>query len=134
MKAQWITFPSRGDARGLLVPMEACKVVPFAIQRVYALVRLQAGLTRGAHAHHRLRQVIVALAGSCRVRLDDGRAETSVALDDPARGLVLEPMVWHEMADFSPDCVLLVLADAHYDEADYIRDRGEFLRLVQTAS
>jgi len=134
MTEQWITFPSRGDARGLLVPMEACRRVPFAIQRVYALVRLQAGLVRGAHAHRALRQVIVALAGSCRVRLDDGHTEATVTLDDPTRGLVLEPMVWHEMSDFSPDCVLLVLADAYYDEADYIRDRGEFLRLVQTAS
>ena len=134
MKEQWITFPSRGDARGLLVPMEASKQVPFEIRRVYALVRLQPGLPRGAHAHRALRQVIVALAGSCRVRLDDGRAQTDVMLDDPARGLMLEPMVWHEMADFSPDCVLLVLADAHYDEADYLRDRGEFLRLAQGAS
>jgi hypothetical protein len=134
MKEQWITFPSRGDARGLLVPMEADKHVPFAIRRVYALVRLQAGLARGAHAHRALRQVIVALAGSCRVRLDDGRGQVAVTLDDPVRGLVLEPRVWHEMADFSPDCVLLVLADAHYDEADYIRDHGEFLRLVGTTS
>jgi dTDP-4-dehydrorhamnose 3,5-epimerase len=36
-------------------------------------------------------------------------------------------MVWHEMSDFSADCVLMVVADAPYDEADYIRDYGEFL-------
>jgi dTDP-4-dehydrorhamnose 3,5-epimerase len=39
-------------------------------------------------------------------------------------------MVWHEMDDFTPDCVLMVLADAPYDEADYIRDHGEFMRLA----
>jgi dTDP-4-dehydrorhamnose 3,5-epimerase len=42
-------------------------------------------------------------------------------------------MVWHEMHDFSPDCVLLVLADAHYDEADYIRDYTSFMELKRNA-
>jgi dTDP-4-dehydrorhamnose 3,5-epimerase len=31
------------------------------------------------------------------------------------------------MHDFSPDCVLMVFADAEYDEADYIRNRAEFI-------
>jgi hypothetical protein len=32
------------------------------------------------------------------------------------------------MHDFSPDCALMVLASAEYDEADYIRDRAQFIR------
>ena len=35
------------------------------------------------------------------------------------------------MYDFSSDAVLLVLASEVYDEADYIRDYDEFLRMVQ---
>ena len=35
------------------------------------------------------------------------------------------------MAEFSQDCVLLVLADAPYDEADYIRNREDFDRLFK---
>jgi len=34
------------------------------------------------------------------------------------------------MHDFSPDCVLMVFADTEYDEADYIRDRAEFIKYV----
>jgi dTDP-4-dehydrorhamnose 3,5-epimerase-like enzyme len=132
MNVTWINFSARGDVRGLLVPMEAAKDVPFAIQRVYALLHMQAGVVRGAHAHRTLRQVIVALGGSCRITLDDGRdSETVVDLNDPARGLLLEPMVWHEMTGFSSDCVLLVLAAEHYDEGDYIRDRLEFVKLAK---
>ena len=63
--------------------------------------------------------------------LDDGYQRVPVRLDDPAVGLSLGPMIWHEMSDFSPDCVLMVLADAAYDEADYIRDFGEFLALAK---
>ena len=65
--------------------------------------------------------------------LDDGSRRISMCLDDPATGLLIEPMVWHEMSDFSPDCVLLVLADAPYDEADYIRDHADFLALAGAA-
>ena len=36
-------------------------------------------------------------------------------------------MMWREMHDFSEDCVLMVIANHHYDEADYIRDYDDFL-------
>jgi hypothetical protein len=40
-------------------------------------------------------------------------------------------MIWHEMYDFSPGCVLIVLADDWYDEADYIRDYAAFKALCK---
>jgi len=64
--------------------------------------------------------------------LDDGRGRISVPLDKPAVGLTIGPMIWHEMSDFSSDCVLMVLANAAYDEGDYIRSYGEFLALART--
>ena len=42
-------------------------------------------------------------------------------------------MVWHEMFDFSPDCVLMVMASEHFEEADYIRDYDRFLAEVKHA-
>jgi hypothetical protein len=63
--------------------------------------------------------------------LDDGRIRGEVRLDDPAAGLLLPPLIWHEMHDFTADCVLMVLAEQRYDEADYIRDYREFLRIVE---
>ena len=42
------------------------------------------------------------------------------------KAIRIEPMIWHEMHDFSSDCVLLVLASDDYDEADYIRNYSEF--------
>ena len=59
--------------------------------------------------------------------LDDGKKEKEVWLDSPTKGLIIEDMTWREMHDFSPDCVLLVLANEHYEEKDYIRDYGEFI-------
>jgi dTDP-4-dehydrorhamnose 3,5-epimerase-like enzyme len=64
------------------------------------------------------------------MNLFDGRREESVVLDSSAKGLLIGPGLWREMHDFSPDCVLMVFADAEYDEADYIRDRQEFIHHV----
>lgn len=128
MTPEWIQFTPRGDERGVLVAVEGGRDLPFAIKRVYTLTGLAAGGVRGGHAHKALRQVIVCLVGSCVVELDNGRESLAVPLSDPARGLLLEPMVWHEMRGFSAGCVLMVFAAEHYDEADYIRDKADFLK------
>ncbi|MCX5780320.1 MAG: WxcM-like domain-containing protein, partial [Firmicutes bacterium] len=83
-------------------------------------------------AHRTLRQVLICLNGSCSVLLDDGAEKVAVTMHKREQGILLEPMIWHAMYDFSPDCVLLVLAGDFYDEGDYIRDYGEFMQLAQT--
>jgi dTDP-4-dehydrorhamnose 3,5-epimerase-like enzyme len=124
-------FAVKGDARGRLVAIEGTRDAPFAIARVYYVYATTPGTVRGLHAHRSLNQLAVAVAGSCDMLLDDGRERVTLRLDDPATALTLPPMVWHEMSDFSPDCVLMVLADAPYDESDYIRDYGAFVALAQ---
>lgn len=119
-------LPVKGDARGLLVALEGRREVPFEIARVYYVYATEPGVPRGFHAHRQTRQYAVAVSGACTMLLDDGAQRTEVRLDRPDRGLSIPPMVWHEMRDFSPDCVLLVLADALYDEADYIRDYARY--------
>ena len=125
-----IPLALRGDERGRLVAIEENDDFQFAIARVYYVYATTPGTARGLHAHRTLNQLAVAVAGSCTMLLDDGARRVAVRLDDPATGLTLPPMVWHEMKDFSPDCVLMVLADAAYDEADYIRDYDAFLALA----
>ncbi len=125
---QWINLPPLGDERGSLVALEAAKTIPFDIQRVYYLFDTKPGVSRGFHAHKKLQQVAVCVTGQCRMVLDDGKERKEVWLDSSVKGIALPPMVWHEMHDFSPDCVLLVLASEHYDETDYIRDYRDFLK------
>lgn len=129
---QWIDFPSLGDERGSLVAVEIGqnKSVPFDIKRVYYIYQTEQGVSRGYHAHKQLKQVAICVAGKCRMVLDDGTTREDVWLDSPTQGLVIEEMVWREMHDFSEDCVLLVLASEHYDEADYIRDYEDFQKQV----
>lgn len=123
---QWVKFPALGDDRGSLVALEGNKSVPFEIKRVYYLCGTQPGVARGFHAHKALKQVAVCVTGKCKMLLDNGAEKAEAWLDSPTKGVVIDPMVWHEMHEFSPDCVLLVLASEHYDESDYIRDYSAF--------
>lgn len=119
-----------GDHRGKLVAIEQEKNTPFVIKRVFYIYGTQPGVSRGQHAHHRTLQYLVAVNGSCKVTLDDGQHRKTFDLDAPSKGLFQDALVWGEMHDFSADCVLLVLANEHYEEADYIRDYADFRRLV----
>lgn len=130
MKPTLIHFKPLGDERGSLIAIEAEKSVPFPIRRVYYIFATKEGVERGFHAHKALNQVAVAVTGSCEMVLDDGQSKATVLLDSSEKGVLIGPGIWRVMRNFSSDCVLLVLADQHYDEADYIRDYEEFKKWV----
>ncbi len=125
-----INYQPLGDERGSLVALEGNKSVPFDIKRVYYIFDTKEGISRGFHAHRNLKQVAVCVTGSCRFVLDNGKQREEVVLDKSTIGLLIDDLTWREMYDFSPDCVLMVLASEYYDESDYIRDYDEFLEVV----
>lgn len=118
-----------GDERGLLTVIEENSTIPFQIKRVFYIHGTITGVRRGFHAHYKTRQALVCVAGSCKIYLDNIKRKTDVLLDTPNKVLILEPNDWHEMYDFSSDCVLLVLASHLYDSEDYIRDYGKFVEV-----
>lgn len=130
MDIKLIQLQSHGDDRGSLVVIEENKNVPFSIKRVYYLLETKVDERRGFHAHKQLQQFAVVIKGSCSFLLDDGKSKVNVVLNKPSEGLCIDPLIWHEMFDFSDDCVLMVLADAFYDEGDYVRDYGVFLNMI----
>ena len=120
----------RGDERGSLVAIEPGDLLPFPVRRVYYIYGTKPGVSRGFHAHRALNQWAIAVSGSCTVLLDDGTRQERVRLDRPDQALPLPPMVWHEMHDFSPDAVVMMVADDLYDERDYIRSYDDFRAAV----
>jgi dTDP-4-dehydrorhamnose 3,5-epimerase-like enzyme len=131
MKIDFIPLQVHGDERGALISLEREINIPFDIRRVYYIFDTKSGVTRGFHAHRRLKQVAIAVKGSCRFILDDGSERVSVILDNPAQGLLIDSFIWREMTDFTEDCVLMVIADMEYEESDYIRDYSAFKNLAQ---
>ena len=126
---EWVELPDLGDHRGSLVVAEANKSIPFNIQRLYYIFGAQPDVPRGFHAHRQLQQIAFCLQGSCKMLMDSGKEKQEVVLYKPNQGLKIPPMVWHEMHDFSEDCILLVLASEHYDENDYMAKKKELAEI-----
>ena len=123
-----IDLPVVHDLRGNLTVVEAERQVPFDIRRVYYLYDVPSGSERAGHAHRGLQQLIIAASGSFSIHLDDGRRQETIFLNRSHKGVLLKPMVWRVINNFSSGAVCMVIASAHYDEADYIRDHGDFCR------
>ena len=120
------------DARdGVLCVMNSSKEIPFEIKRVYFINNLDScSSVRGKHAHRKLQQVIFCINGSFMLTLDDGERQQDVEMKRENEGIILGPMLWHTMHDFSGGCVLLIAASDYFDEADYIRNYEEFKKLA----
>ncbi len=125
-----IELPKISDPRGNLSFIEAGQHIPFDIKRVYYLYDVPGGSDRGSHAHKTLHQFIVAMSGSFDVVLDDGKAQKRIHLNRSYYGLYVCPMMWRYLDNFSSGAVCMVLASAHFNEKDYIRDHDEFLKEV----
>jgi hypothetical protein len=121
-----LDFPTIEDSRGDLTFIEASTHLPFRIARVYFLHNVPSASDRGGHAHRALQQVILPLAGSFTVDLDDGSQRASFSMNNPRQGLLLGSMVWRELRGFTKNSICLVLASQPYDEEDYIRDYQQF--------
>lgn len=114
---------------GNITIVEGQKSLPFDIKRVYYLYDIPGGEDRGGHAHKKLRQLIVSASGSFDVLLDDGTNKKVATLNRPDYGLLVVPGIWRELMEFSSGAICLVLASEVYDEADYIRDYTDFLKI-----
>ena len=130
MEVKMYHFPPHGDDRGQLVAIEAMKDLPFQVKRVYYIYDTLTNVRRGFHAHKNLQQILVCVHGSCKIHLDNGFDTAEVTLDKPFEGLYIANDMWREMYDFSEGAVLLVLASEYYDEADYIRNYDDFIKMV----
>jgi UDP-2-acetamido-3-amino-2,3-dideoxy-glucuronate N-acetyltransferase len=125
-------LPRYEDHRGALTVAEIRQHIPFAIERLFLVYDVPGTDVRGEHAHRKLHQFLICARGSCSVLVDDGEHRHEYLLDSPTCGLYVPPMIWSVQHRHSRDALLLVLASAPYDPADYIRDYDTFRQLVRT--
>ena len=122
-----IYLPRIQNRAGNITPVTNLENIPFIIKRIYYLYDMPGGESRGAHAHKKLEQLVIALSGSFDITLDDGRNKKSVHLARPYMGLHMQPGMWRDINNFSSGAICLVLASELYDEKDYIREYSEFI-------
>lgn len=131
MDTKLFDLPLNGDNRGNLVVVEGADIVPFEIKRLFYIYGCDNSSIRGQHANKKSKFAFICLKGRCKVRIKDGRNNSSeYTLDNPKECLYIPEMTWKEMYDFSSDCVLLVISSEHYDSKEYISNYEEFKKAV----
>jgi acetyltransferase-like isoleucine patch superfamily enzyme/dTDP-4-dehydrorhamnose 3,5-epimerase-like enzyme len=130
---QLIPMPIVRDLRGALTFGQYPDHLPFVPQRIFVVYDVPSSKIHGEHAHRTLAQFFVCMVGSVHVAVENGEVTDSVVLSGPGVGLYVPPMVWSTQYAYTSDAMLLVLASDVYDEAEYVRDYDEYLRLVGAA-
>lgn len=126
-----IQLPRELHPNGSLTVVEnGAEGIPFAVRRVFYLYDVPADAERGGHSHREAQELMVALAGSFDVVLDDGREARRFTLNRPHRALYVPAGIWRTLDNFSGGAVCLVLTSERYSEADYVRNYEEFKSLT----
>ena len=126
-----IEFPQKGDERGHLVIVEGNQDIPFDIKRAFYIYGSDKDVIRGRHANYRSEFGLINVAGTSKVRVDDGERQKVFHLDRPHIGIYLPRLIWKDMYDFSRDSVLLCFSNEHYDPGEYIRDYDTYLEVMR---
>lgn len=127
MEIKFIQFNKRSDLRGSLIPIESYKDVPFNIERIFYIKNMD-NLPRGFHAHKKSIQILIPIVGSFDIELTDTFETWRYHLDNDSIGLLVPTYVWLRMENYSDNCVILVICSYEYDENEYIRNYGDFIK------
>ena len=129
MSARIVDLPKFLDTRGNLSFAEQNNHVPFDIQRTYWVYDVPGGESRGGHAYLNTEEFIVALSGSFDVIVDNGQVLQKFTLNRSYYGLYIPKGLWRRLENFSTNSLALEFASTKYNEADYIRDYEEYLKM-----
>lgn len=110
------------ESDGTLYVMENGKQVPFDIKRIFLVANVASGKSRGDHATKKTRLILFPVAGSCKVVVDDGEQKEAFIMNDPSTGLLIEPMVWRSMQEFTSDCVMMAVCDRVFEPGNETYD------------
>lgn len=126
-----IEIPRFTDLRGTLSAIEGKPLLPFDPKRFFYIYGVPEGAQRGCHALRTGEELIIAMAGSFKIRVDDGDSAMQLQLDRPDQGLYVPPLMWHVLHSFTPGAVCAVLASARYDSDGYFRVYEDFLEAAR---
>lgn len=127
-----INIKSVKEDDGILYVMETENQVPFDIKRIFLVANVALGKSRGDHATKKTRLILFPVAGMCNVVVDDGMGcKETFVMNDPSKGLLIEPMIWRSMQNFTSDCVMMAVCDKHFSAgSETIDDYNEFIQMI----
>lgn len=124
-----ISLERHPHCRGSLTVAQNSDELPFAIRRIFYIYDIPAEAERGGHSHYREQQLIVAASGCFDVKIFDGQRWRTFTLKRPYDALYIPPGLWRTIDSFSSGSIVLTLSSILFDEADYVRDIDDFIKL-----
>ncbi|HRD56451.1 MAG TPA: FdtA/QdtA family cupin domain-containing protein [Ferruginibacter sp.] len=125
-KPYLVEYPKIGNTMQGYISVSEKDNLPFEVKRVYWTYYTPENISRGGHAHHRLEQVLIAVAGKIIVETEmPGGIKDRFILESPNVGLFMPIYCWHTM-QYTHNAVQICIANMAYEESDYIRDYSEF--------
>jgi WxcM-like, C-terminal len=118
--AKLIHLQTISSEKGNLTVFE--KILPEGIKRIFYIYDAK-NQVRGGQRHELAYNALTCVSGKCKVLVDDGNTSQIFCLDTPDTCLLLDPIDWHEMYDFSENAVLLVMSNRFYEQEDYIYEK-----------
>ncbi len=116
--AKWVQVTENRDARGALVAFDRGPGLPFELKRVFCIYDVPHMVGRADHAVSS-QSMLVALAGSVHVSLDNATQQQTFILTDPALGLFVDAGVLIKLESFHDRAVLMVLSSELYADVEY---------------
>jgi len=118
------------DPRGCLSSLEGTMDIPIDIKRIFYMHHVTSD--RGGHAHIDTDQVIIAMSGSLKLSLFDGKEKKEYLMNDCTKGLFVPRLVFIDLYEFSADAVCLILANTHYDIGKSLRNMTDYLKYLES--
>jgi len=120
-----LKVPLIKEKNGNLAFVEFRKEKKFNIKRVFFVTTGKSSI-RGKHAHKKISQIIICLAGKIEIECDDGINKKKFVLNKITEGLVIPNMIWSVLNYKSKNSTIAVLCDGYFDEKEYIRNYDKF--------
>jgi dTDP-4-dehydrorhamnose 3,5-epimerase-like enzyme len=116
------------EAEGNLYPLNL-EDVPFEVKRIFFVTGVPKDTTRGFHAHHQTKQLLICIKGSIEVYTYDGYVRLKTVLH-AGKSIFIDKMVWATQTYLTEETSMLSLCSTEYDESDYIKSLNIFKGLV----
>ncbi len=113
------------ESDGQLWVTEAGNQIPFEIKRIFCVMNVAEGKSRGDHATKKTNLILFPICGSCDVVVDDGKNQDTYHMDDPTKGLYIDAMIWRSMQNFTPDCIMMAVCDRPFEPGNETYDNYE---------
>ena len=127
------SFQVFSEEDGNLVPIEFSNL-PITPKRIFYVTGVPKGETRGRHAHHKTKQVLICVRGEIEVTLvrpiGNGHTHVESTLLTPNEWVFVDRLTWDYQRFLTGDDILLSICSTAYDPSDYIEDITELENIV----